>query len=205
MEVEFVKGADSPRYSGEPWKPLVIILISTTIRQSRYVTNRYITLDKILLYSYLTRFYSPLTDIWEEKLKIVHPLPRTLWRFNLPILSNKVLRSPITGGSQLPQSRPAQKSQFKRLLIHGPPIKGRDDKRLTMSRNNTHRTYIMNNIDTDLEELRLDTPPSPNPIPMDRGHSDEGGSVDDKRHGNSPPETPYYDYACDFIASQINK
>ena len=63
----------------------------------------------------------------------------------------------------------------------------------------------MNNIDTDLEELRLDTPPSPNPIPMDRGHSDEGRSVDDKRHGNSPPETPYYDYACDFIASQINE
>jgi hypothetical protein len=78
MEVEFVKGADSPRYSGQPWKALVIILISTTIRQSRYVTNRYITLDKILLYSYLTKIYPPLTDISEEKLKIVHPLPRTL-------------------------------------------------------------------------------------------------------------------------------
>jgi len=66
-----------------------------------------------------------------------------------------------------------------------------------------HRT-LMSNIDTDLEELRLETPPSPPRIPMERNSSEEeeeDGETREqvyqlKHHRHDPPETPYYDYAC---------
>ena len=64
----------------------------------------------------------------------------------------------------------------------------------------------MSNIDTDLEELRVDTPPSPRPMQMERGSSEEDDPRRLAENGegqrsfllNAPPETPYYDYACDF-------
>jgi hypothetical protein len=58
---------------------------------------------------------------------------------------------------------------------------------------------LMSNIDTDLDALSLDSPPSP-PLQtrMDQTPSDEDHERDnsDHRHDDNPPETPYYDYAC---------
>jgi hypothetical protein len=63
-------------------------------------------------------------------------------------------------------------------------------------------THLMSNIDTDLDMLRIDTPPSPRPMQMERGSSAEDGpAIENGQNGyhrDAVPETPYYDYACHF-------
>jgi len=62
---------------------------------------------------------------------------------------------------------------------------------------------LMSNIDTDLDALSLESPPSPPPhLQMDNSASDEDRDLENQnsnRHGDNPPETPYYDYACSFL------
>jgi len=63
---------------------------------------------------------------------------------------------------------------------------------------------LMSNIDTDLDALSLESPPSPPlHLQMDNSASDEDRDAENQnshnRHGDNPPETPYYDYACSFL------
>jgi hypothetical protein len=50
--------------------------------------------------------------------------------------------------------------------------------------------YQMDNLDTDLDALELDSPPSP---PLHVSENEEGQEREDDDH---QPRTPYYDYAC---------
>jgi hypothetical protein len=57
------------------------------------------------------------------------------------------------------------------------------------------RQDLMNHIDTDLDSLTLDPPPSPPPVPLEEmSTDDERNATKDNR--NSQSQTPYYDYAC---------
>lgn len=60
---------------------------------------------------------------------------------------------------------------------------------------------LLSNMDTDLDALSLESPPSP-PLQSQVDHnnaSDEDPDPSNNRHGDNPPETPYYDYACTFL------
>jgi hypothetical protein len=71
-----------------------------------------------------------------------------------------------------------------------------------MSREEGYKNLpFMSNIDIDIDTLELDSPPSPPLRPGDvpRYDRDQNGEID---HGDTPPQTPYYDYAC-HISSRV--
>jgi len=60
--------------------------------------------------------------------------------------------------------------------------------------------HLMSAIDTDLDALDHSTPPSPPPVvPQYNGDNEENGQIQDDME---PPQTPYYDYACNFLVSR---
>lgn len=74
-----------------------------------------------------------------------------------------------------------------------------------MSRQDGYRNrHLMSNIDTDLDPLEQSRTPSPPLHITDTPKYGDDHPVEINQNHDAPPQTPYYDYACDNPIFGIN-